>query len=190
VLILFDKNNYYCLGAFTKAHGIKGELLLKADFELPEDIEQTELIFIDIDGQLVPFYIYEDGVTIKNDFELIVHIDEVNSVEETRDFIGCSVYLPKDKDYPTDNILSHQDLIGFEVIDVKSGKIGILSDIIKHQANPLLQIAHGLIEILIPLQEDFIRKVDLDKKIIEIEAPEGLIDFYLNNEDIDNSADV
>jgi 16S rRNA processing protein RimM len=43
----------------------------------------------------------------------------------------------------------------------------------------LLQIAFGEKELLVPLVDEIIVKVDRKKKELHIRAPEGLIDFYL-----------
>ena len=42
-----------------------------------------------------------------------------------------------------------------------------------------MQIFQDKKEILIPLNQDFIKKIDFKKKSILIDAPEGLIGFYL-----------
>jgi 16S rRNA processing protein RimM len=46
-------------------------------------------------------------------------------------------------------------------------------------ANPLLQINLNGTEILVPIFEGLIQKVERKKKELYIQAPEGLIDLYL-----------
>jgi 16S rRNA processing protein RimM len=46
-------------------------------------------------------------------------------------------------------------------------------------ANPLLQLDYNGTEILIPIFEGLIEKVDRKKKELFIKAPEGLIDLYV-----------
>ena len=45
--------------------------------------------------------------------------------------------------------------------------------------NPLFAITFGEKEILLPISDEIILKVDRKKKTIEVRAPEGLVDIYL-----------
>ena len=45
----------------------------------------------------------------------------------------------------------------------------------------IFKIKNGAFEILVPARNEFIVRIDRDKKHLEIEAPEGLIDIYTSN---------
>ena len=49
----------------------------------------------------------------------------------------------------------------------------------KRYAQALFEIDHDGKEVLIPISDDLIEKVDREKKDIRITAPEGLIELYL-----------
>ena len=70
-------------------------------------------------------------------------------------------------------------MAGFTVIDSIKGNIGTLVKVMDLPRQALLQIASGEKEILIPLLDEVILKVDRKKKVLHILAPEGLIEFYL-----------
>ena len=71
------------------------------------------------------------------------------------------------------------EIVGFTVIDEKVGVVGVVESVIDLKANPLLQIMKEEKEILIPLIDNLVKKVDRAKKILHVLAPDGLIDLYL-----------
>ena len=70
-------------------------------------------------------------------------------------------------------------LVGYTVEDVNFGKVGIIKAINDSTAQSLFEIDRDGTEILIPMNDAFIKKVDKKKKSILVETPEGLIDLYL-----------
>jgi 16S rRNA processing protein RimM len=71
-------------------------------------------------------------------------------------------------------------VVGFTVIDLNYGFVGLVETIIDLQVNPLIQILNGEKEVLIPLVEGVVQEVDRANKILKIAAPAGLIELYLS----------
>jgi 16S rRNA processing protein RimM len=71
-------------------------------------------------------------------------------------------------------------ITGFRVFDTEHGDIGVVDHIEESPNNPLLVIRHGKKEILLPLNGDFFESIDEEKREVHINAPGGLIDFYLS----------
>ena len=63
--------------------------------------------------------------------------------------------------------------------DKSFGPIGIIKEISDQGAQAIFQIDHEGTEVLIPITDNFVKKVDRKKKTILVETPEGLIDLYL-----------
>ncbi|NRA92705.1 MAG: 16S rRNA processing protein RimM, partial [Psychroserpens sp.] len=59
------------------------------------------------------------------------------------------------------------------------GEVGTITAINDSTAQALFEIDRNGTEILIPMNDKFIVKVDRKAKVIEVETPEGLIDLYL-----------
>ena len=70
-------------------------------------------------------------------------------------------------------------MIGFTINDQDFGEVGILQGINDSTAQSLFEIDRDGIEILIPMNDEFIVKVDRKNKTILLNTPEGLIDLYL-----------
>jgi len=172
------KDKTYYLGKIVKRYGLKGELLAKIDTDEPENYENLESVFLEINGKLIPFFLNKS--TLHKTMTLRLHFEDVNSIEEADKLIGKSIFLPLD-DLPelTGNKFYYHEVIDFEAVDKERGKIGIIKEI-----NDLSPQAYFIIvdeknnEILIPVSDNFIVKVDRDNKAIIFKTPEGLIDLY------------
>ncbi|HPT15302.1 MAG TPA: 16S rRNA processing protein RimM, partial [Bacteroidales bacterium] len=71
------------------------------------------------------------------------------------------------------------EVVGFEVIDKSKGPVGKVRRILELPHQAMFEIEFGDKEILVPLVDEIIVKVDRKLKQLLIDAPEGLIDMYL-----------
>ncbi len=79
----------------------------------------------------------------------------------------------------TGNKFYYHEVIGFSIHDTEKGRIGIITSINDRSAQPLFVIDADGKEVLIPMIDEFIQKVDRTKKEIILQIPQGLIDLYL-----------
>jgi 16S rRNA processing protein RimM len=174
---MMDEVSLFCLGKISKTFGYKGQVIVIANCDDPEKYKKLEFVFVDIQHERVPFFITEFNFQYKNSVEL--KLEDIDSSDEAQKLIGCSIYIPeleviadaKEEFYIT-------DLAGYEVTDVNVGYLGRINQILELPQQNIIQIFQDKKEILIPLNEDFIKKIDFKKKSIKIAAPEGLIEFY------------
>jgi 16S rRNA processing protein RimM len=91
---------------------------------------------------------------------------------------GCRLYIPgkkrTGKKLPEDRFT---DIKGYRVKDESLGDLGIADEVIAIAGNPLLRVISGEREFLIPLHPDIILEISDRKKIIRIQAPEGLTEL-------------
>ena len=172
------KEDCFYLGKIVTKYSFKGELLIKLDTDQPELYEALDAVFIDVRNTLIPFFI-ETSQLHKSDL-LRVQFEDVNTEADADALIKCEVYLPLEflPKLDGDKFYFHE-VIGFAVEDVNYGKVGILVGINDTTAQALFEIEHEDKQILIPMNDAFIDKVDKKNKIIIVKTPEGLIDLYL-----------
>ncbi|MCL8007208.1 ribosome maturation factor RimM [Gelidibacter japonicus] len=172
------KKDCFYLGKIVKKYSFKGELLIKLDTDEPEIYEDLESVFIDLRNNLVPFFI-ESSQFHKSEL-LRVKFEDVDTEEDADALIKCDLYLPLEflPKLDDDKFYFHE-IIGFTVEDVNFGKVGIVKAVNDSTAQALFEIDRDGIEILIPMNDAFIKKVDKKKKLIIVDTPEGLIDLYL-----------
>ncbi len=172
------KEDCFYLGKIVKKYSFKGELLAKLDTDQPDLYDNLEAIFIDLRGNLVPFFI-ESSQLHKSDL-LRLNFEDVNSEADADALIKSELYLPLDllPKLDGDKFYFHE-VIGFTIKDKNFGDVGILRGINDTTAQALFEIDRDGIEILIPMNDEFIDKVDRKNKTIVVDTPEGLIDLYL-----------
>ncbi len=174
------KEDCFYLGKIAKKFSYKGEVLIYLDTDEPELYENMESVFVEFNNHLVPFFIISSSLH-KNDF-LRTRFEDIDSEEEADKIMGCEVYLPLSMlpKLEGDKFYFHE-VIGFDAEDERLGVIGTIVSINDSSAQPLFEIKRGDIEILVPMIDDFIVKVDRDNKKIILNTPEGLVDLYLNS---------
>ena len=173
-----NKENCFLVGHISKLHGYNGKLVIITSTFLSSDFTKKESVFIEINAQLIPFFIEEFNPSGKT--SIIVSFQDIDSDLKAKALVKCNVYLPlSDMPIQKDKKGELSELIGFSVIDDAHGEIGIISSILEMPQQQLLEIKKGIKEILIPANENIIYKIDVTKKIVYINAPDGLIEIYL-----------
>jgi len=173
-----NKQDCFKLGYVIKRHGFKGELSIKFDCKTPDYYKEIEAIFIEINEQLIPFFI--ERLRINNKGIATIKLEDVINDDDSGPLLKKSVYLPLNLLREDTSLAGGlNELIGFTVVDKTHGNIGKLADIIDQTAQVILQIDNNGTDILIPAVDYFLKNINIKTKTIEIEAPEGLIELYL-----------
>lgn len=173
-----QKDECFYLGKIVKKYSFKGEVLIKLDADDPEIFTKMESVFVDFNDNLIPFFIEKSS--LHKSQLLRVQFEDVETEAQAEEIIGLDVYLPLSL-LPelSENQFYYHEIIGFEAEDVRFGKIGIISGVNDTTAQSLFEIERDGKKILIPLNDDFIEKVDKKNKKILLKTPEGLIELYL-----------
>ncbi len=173
------KEDCFYLGRIVKKHSFKGEVVIKLDTDEPELYRNMESVFVDIGGNLVPFFIKKSSLS--KETMLRVHFEDVNSEEEADFMMKSGIYLPLNELPPLEgNQFYYHEIIGFTIIDAIHGDVGVLVYINDKASQPMFEIEKGDVEIFIPMIDDFIKKIDREQKEVHVQTPEGLIDLYIN----------
>ncbi|WP_438963755.1 ribosome maturation factor RimM [Winogradskyella sp.] len=172
------KDECFYLGKIVKKYSFKGELLAKLDTDEPDLYSNLDAIFVDLRGNMVPFFI-ERSQLHKSDL-LRLKFEDVDSEADADSLLKSDLYLPLDllPKLEGDKFYFHE-VIGFSIKDKNFGEVGIIKNINDSTAQALFEIDSDGTEILIPMNDEFIVKVDRKNKTIHVNTPEGLIDLYL-----------
>ena len=71
------------------------------------------------------------------------------------------------------------EIVGFEVIDTSTGKVGEVLSVYEGTGQDLIAVDYNGDEVLIPITDHIVTQVDKSKKVITVNLPEGLIDVYI-----------
>jgi len=172
------KEDCFYLGKIAKKFSFKGEVLIYLDTDEPELYENMESVFVEFNKNLVPFFI-ENSSLHKNDF-LRVRFEDVDSEAEADKLIGLEVYLPLSMLPKLEgNKFYFHEVIGFEIEDKRLGVFGKIISINDSSAQPLFEVVNGSVEILVPMIDQFLVKIDRENKKVIMDLPEGLVEMYL-----------
>jgi 16S rRNA processing protein RimM len=172
------KEECFYLGKIVAKFSFKGEVLIKLDTDEPETYTEMESVFVEYNENLVPFFI-ERSYLHKSTL-LRAKFEDIETEEDAEDMIGAELYLPLSMlpELPEDKFYFHE-IIGFDVIDAVHGNIGKIVSINDSTAQALFEIDKDGKQILIPMNDEFIEKVDKKNKVVKVKTPEGLVDLYL-----------
>ena len=172
------KEECFYLGRIVSKFSFKGEVLIKLDTDEPESYLEMESVFVEYDNNLVPFFIERSSLQKSN--LLRVKFEEVDTEEDADDLMKCDIYLPLNllPELGEDQFYFHE-VIGFTVEDELYGKVGTLTGVNDTTTQALFEIEKDGKQILIPMNDQFLVKVDKKNKTILVKTPEGLIDLYL-----------
>ncbi len=173
------KSDCFYLGKIVSKYSFKGEVLVKLDTDDPEVYEKMESVFVSLGNNLIPFFI--DKCRLHKSNLLRIDFEEVKNESDADRIMGSELYLPLTL-LPklTGNKFYYHEIINFTVIDDIHGNIGIVTGVNDSTAQALFEIQKNDKQILIPVRDEIISKLDRETKTIYISAPEGLVDLYLS----------
>lgn len=161
--------NYIYLGEIVNTHGIKGEVRIVSDFKFKNDVFKIGKNLY-VGNSKVKEII--NTYRIHKNYDMVT-FKGINDINDVLKYKGKKVYILREE-FEFNGILD-EDVIGLDVYS-KDKKIGIVEDILKSNAHPILEVKNDKNVIsYIPFIDAFVLNVDLKNKRIDIEEIEGLI---------------
>lgn len=168
----------FLIGATKKPHGLKGELKLYVEEKYVEDLMNAEILMIDIKGRPTPFFI-ED---IRFGNNIIAKFEDVNTPEAAMSIANKEISLRESDLIPDDEreieieTMPYEHCIGYTIVN-EGETLGIIDNIVEYPQQEMAILNYKNKEVLVPLNQHFIKKVDDKNKVIEMVLPEGLLDL-------------
>ena len=171
------KEDCFYLGRVAKTHGIKGEVTIKLDVDDPSEYLDLKYFLLEINKVLTPFFVEK---IVNSGDKIFVTIQDVKTVEAASALTGKEVWLPLEM-LPklSGKQFYYHEVKGFTVIDEEHGELGPIAEVIEYPTQAIIQVFKDKKEILIPILDQVIQKVDRKAKKLYVKAPEGLIEMYL-----------
>lgn len=172
------KEDCFYLGKIVSKYSFKGEVLVKLDTDEPEIYENMESVFVSLRNNLVPFFIKK--CRLHKSALLRIDFEEINDEMGADNIMGSKIYLPL-KFLPKlkGNKFYFHEVIGFTLLDDTHGDIGVVTGVDDRTSQALFEVDKNGKQLLIPVTDDIITKVDRENKTIHVTTPEGLVDLYL-----------
>lgn len=173
------KSDCFYLGKIVSKYSFKGEVLIKLDTDEPEEYEKMESVFISLGNNLVPFFIKKSS--LHKSTLLRVRFEEIVNESDADRVMGAEIYLPLSL-LPklTGTKFYFHEIIGFTLLDSVHGDIGVVESVNDTTSQALFEVKKNGKELLIPINDQIITKVDRELKTIHVTTPEGLVELYLS----------
>jgi len=168
---------YFKIGKFVAAYGLKGELVLKHELGKKTSLKGLQTIFIEEKKEsFLPWFI--ESTKIKNEKEVFVKLEGVASREAATKLTQKEVWFT-DADIKKFSAKSSPiNLLGYTIVNKKQ-RVGEILEIIEQPHQLLCRVEIKGKEALIPLHQNFLQGINHAKKHVNVELPEGLIEIYL-----------
>ena len=190
---------WVCLARIRRPQGRRGEVFADILTDFPDKFsERRQLWLLDapeylsprsdarlghpglepcipVSVQLANHWLHKGGV--------ILHFVGVDSISEAEKLTGRIVGIPREqRAVLAEDAVYISDLIGCLLIDVVDPDapitVGEIQDVERAAGPvPILMVggAHG--EVLVPFAKDYLCRIDLDARRVEMALPEGLVDL-------------
>ncbi len=172
-----DFKDYFYLGKVVKVHGYEGKVSIYLDTDEPQEYIDIEMIYLNITGNLVPYFITD--LSLLNN-KAVVSFMDIEDIDKAASLVNKELYLPISL-LPelTGNKFYYHEVKNMLVIDESHGELGPISAVLEYPNQAVLQVFVDNKEVLIPISNEIILDVDRIKNTMKIAAPEGLLDVYL-----------
>ena len=160
------------VGKIVNTHGLKGEVKIVTWTDTPDVFEDIEYVYAKKKHE-------EIKLTTKNikyqKNNIIVKFAEINSIDEAETFKNSVLSCDREQlgELP-DGVYYIADLIGCTVFENEK-ELGKISDVFNTGANDIYAVSRPQQkDLLIPVLEETIKKVDIENKRIDVVLIEGL----------------
>ena len=176
---MITREELIAIGHYNKPHGVAGELSATVDVEI-DVLGALSCLVSEMNGIYVPFFV--NSLRPKTSETVLLTIDGINSEQEASRLVNHDVYALKrefrqesddaDADgYPLDYF------IGFELQDSDGTRVGEIVQVDEQTENAIFIVDDGESELLLPASDDLIVEFDLDKKVMVMDLPQGILDL-------------
>lgn len=169
---------YFKIGKLVAAFGVNGQLILQHELGKKTALKDLQAIFIEEKKKtFLPWFI--TGAKIKSENEIYLSLEGINTREAALKLVQKEVWLT-DADFKKFAAKSAPaSLLGYTIID-DGNELGPILEVIEQPHQLICRIEMQSKEVLIPLNDAFLEKIDHRKKQVLVTLPEGLLDIYLS----------
>ena len=150
------------IAKIIKSNGTGGDVLMGLYDISVQDFDLKEPLFIEFDGLSVSFFL--ESITAKGNSKAIVYVSGVDCLEDAEEIVGRAVWLDAEEEEE-----DSEDFIGWTLLD-KGRIVGTVTGIEPIPGNLCLIVG----DTLVPLHEDLVLSADPEKRILDLDLPEGL----------------
>ncbi|MES2621806.1 MAG: ribosome maturation factor RimM [Bacteroidota bacterium] len=168
---------FISVGKLGKPHGISGAFRFLLHRELKSKKKFPSHFMIQQKGSFLPWFII--AVEWLGFSEGFILFEEISTPEKAKLYSTSELFLSEKsvESFFKKHVSGINYLVGYKAMEEKEGEIGIIEEVIENPGQILCLVKRGFDEIMIPLVDEFVSKIDKRKREITFKLPEGLLEL-------------
>jgi 16S rRNA processing protein RimM len=168
-------NEYFKIGKLAATYGTDGQFILEHSLGKKTSLKGLESIFIEEKkDSFLPYFI--SSTKIKNEKETYIKLDGIDSKEAGLFLVKKEVWLNENDFKKFAASAAPISFLGFTILNDKKA-IGQVIEVIEQPHQILCVIMIDGKEVLIPIHENSLEKIDKKNRKLYLNLPEGLLDL-------------
>jgi 16S rRNA processing protein RimM len=171
------ENSYRNIGKIVSVFGLKGEMIVHHHLGKKIAVSKIKVIFLEQKkGELLPYFV--ESARKKGDDDLYLKLEGIDSKESASKYIRREVWMREEEvqtHAPKNNPISW---VGYQVLD-QGRDLGPVLEVIEQPHQVLCRLEIDTKEVLIPINEQTLDKIDHKARTLLLILPEGLLEVYL-----------
>jgi len=170
---------YLAVARLRKPHGLKGDFAVFPLTSNPDAVfaEGQQLVRMGLDGQLLG-----EPVEVERSRgyhrEWLLKFRGVESRDVLDSWRGQFLGAPAESLVPpAEGEVYLHELEGFRVRGQDGTALGLVTSLFELASGLTLEVQGPRREFLLPFKKEFVRRVDREQRVLEVELPEGLVDL-------------
>ena len=166
------KKQYLECGIIINTHGVRGDVKLESLCDSPEVLASLERVFVLENGNYREIEVKH--TSIFKQFVLAT-LDGIDDMDKAIAMKGTTLYANRDDFELGEGDFFIADLLGLPVIDNIDGKVyGKIKDVVNRGASDIYVVTTPTGERMIPVVDEFVKRVDLESGVY-VETIPGLL---------------
>ncbi|MCG6910078.1 MAG: ribosome maturation factor RimM [Deltaproteobacteria bacterium] len=174
-----DEDRFLALGRILGAHGVKGAVKVSSYAESASSFKPGGAVYIDVGGGSKTFVVEWVRPHHKT---LLLALEGITTRSQAEELKGLYLFVVRES---LENLEEGEyywsDIIGISVYTVENEYLGRVASIMQTGSNDVYVVKNEIDgepeEILVPALEWVVREIDVKRKLMRVDLPEGLRDL-------------
>ena len=163
------------VGKIVNTHGLRGEVKIVPWTDSPDIFEKIEYVYVGNEsGERLDI----NGIKYQKN-NLIVKFAQINDIDAAQKYKNKIICAQREMlgELP-EGTYYIADLIGLNVVTDDGREIGVISDVFNAGSSDIYEVKReGMKNLLLPVIDDVVLKIDLDEKKVTVRMIDGLEDL-------------
>jgi 16S rRNA processing protein RimM len=171
------ENDYRNIGKIVSGFGLKGEMIVQHHLGKKIAVSKIKVIFLEQKKEeLLPYFV--ESARKKGEDELYLKLEGIDSKEAASKYIRREVWM-KEEEIMVHTLKNNPiGWVGYNIID-QGRDLGPILEVIEQPHQVLCRLEIDGKEVLTPINEQTLVKVDHKSRNVLLTLPDGLLEIYL-----------